>query len=127
VDTCDMGAYESIVGQTNIALPPIPTNILNSFTFTRATNEVVLQWPTGYTNLSLQLTTNFLGTNTVWSTVTSRTSTNNGSNVLAVSTSNPLRPVAFFRLFGLTNLALTNSMTTVTTDTNTVIPPVPGT
>jgi hypothetical protein len=121
---CDIGAFELFTANTNIPLPQIPGNVLSSFAFTRSTNELVLQWPTGYTNLYLQVTTNLAGSNTAWSTLASRT-TNNGLNTFSVNTAVGTRPKAFFRLFGLTNLALTNLLGTNVSDTNIVFPPFP--
>jgi hypothetical protein len=108
---CDIGAYEFSGGSTNIPLPSIPTNVLSSFSFQEGTNQLVLLWPTGYTNLFLQVSTNLQSSNTVWAYLTNSVSTNGGTNSFAVSTTNSTRRRAFFRLIGITNLARTNTST----------------
>ncbi len=128
-----MGAFES--GGTPVAepLPQIPTNVLASFSITggakgtngtNGTNAVVLAWPVGYTNLYLQFATNVLSSNTVWTLAPGTVSTNNGSNNLVFSTTNSSRQRAFFRLFGLTNLASSNLVGSSVTVTNSG-PPAP--
>ena len=98
-DTCDIGAYE-------ISFPPptIPDGVFtntNSFAIFNRTNELLLRWPAGFTNLYVQETTNLLLTNTVWTTLTDFSSvrTSNNLNFLSI-TPNLARPRAFFRLFG---------------------------
>lgn len=122
IGICDIGAFELAFAQTNIALPPIPTNVLSSFSIARGTNQILLQWPAGYTNLFLQSTTNLLLTNTAWSTLAPGGTTNGSNIVFPVSTANANRPRAFFRLIGLTNL----SLTTITNTNSIPLPPSPG-
>jgi hypothetical protein len=125
--SCDIGAFELLNG-SSISLPPIPTNVLSSFSFTNSANNMVLLWPSGYTNLFLQISTNLQSTNTVWTTLTNVATTTGGTNFVSLSTANGSRPTAFFRLIGLTNLSLTNISGI---DTNTTpfppFPPLPGT
>jgi hypothetical protein len=103
VGPCDIGAYELV--------PPASLGVVQT------NNTVVLSWPVGNTNLTLQGTTNLLRTNTVWKPVTNAVVIQtNFLNVFTV-TPNPAVSRGFYRLFD-TWLA-TNS-----TSTN-VLPPFP--
>jgi hypothetical protein len=102
---CDIGAFE--LAGSQLDLPPIPVEVLESFSLSRATNILHLNWTAGYTNLFVQYKTNLNLTN--WTTLTNPpTATNGASLALAVNLTNTLRPQAFFRLIGITNLADTN-------------------
>lgn len=95
---CDIGAFELV-----LPAPPIPNNVFgtNSFRIFSRSNEIVVRWPAGYTNLFLQETAELKRTNTVWTTVTSTNgiTTSSNLNFLAI-TPDLTRPRAFFRLFG---------------------------
>jgi hypothetical protein len=96
LDRCDSGAYET-------PLPVIPPEVLgtNSFTLNRSTNHsMLLQWPAGHTNLFLEVTTNLLSTNTIWTRVTNGISYSTNRNSLLIRHTN-LAPQEYFRLFGL--------------------------
>ena len=101
VGNCEIGAFELIV-----PLPPIPTNVFgtngtNGLRIFDRTNSILLRWPGGYPNLFLQVNTNLLLTNSVWTTITNGGifQTNN-FNFLEI-TRTPAGPRAFYRLLGL--------------------------
>lgn len=102
---CDIGAYE-----ITIPLPPIPTNVFstNEFRIFSRSNEIIIRWPAGYTNLYLQEATNLLFTNTVWNSLTnfSNVRVSSNYNFLTITPDRAL-PRAFFRLFG--DVGRTNS------------------
>ncbi len=112
VDRCDIGAFEVLSVGTSQPLPVIPADALNGLSLSSSSNLVTLTWPSGYTNLFLQFATNLMSSNTAWSVASITATTNSGSNVVTVNTTNKARPMAYFRLFGLTNLSLTNSIST---------------
>jgi hypothetical protein len=107
---CDIGAFE-IAGAAP-APAPVPTNVLNGLTISQSTNLVMLQWPAGYTNLFLQFSTNLLTTNTPWAIAPQIPSTNAGSNIVTVNTTNAARRRTFFRLVELTDPAAANAART---------------
>ena len=112
---CDIGAFEF-----SVPPPPIPTDVFttNSIRVFLQTNDVLLRWPAGYTNLFVQETTDLLSTNTVWTTLTnfSNVTTTNQFNFIRI-TPDAARPRAFYRLFG-------NTATNASTGTF-PFPPVP--
>jgi hypothetical protein len=106
VGTCEIGAYELIIPP-----PPIPNDVFttNNFRIFNQTNNIVLRWPAGYTNLFVQETSELRGTNTVWTTVTNTPSLTTSSNFNFLTiTPDMAKSRAFFRLFG--NVPGTNSL-----------------
>lgn len=111
---CDIGAYEIIGPVTNIVIAPPPTNFMRlQTTFALSNANLSLLWPTGYTNVYLQFSTNLSQTN--WTIAGNKFEFQGTNNLFKVSATNV--PRLFFRLEALTNISLT--------DTN-FFPPPPG-
>jgi hypothetical protein len=108
VDTCDIGAYETGIAQTDEPLPDIPADVINGLRIGSLANQATLSWLTGYTNVFLQFTTNLLSTDTAWLLAPQTPSTNSGSNSVTIDTTSATYPRVFFRLIGIRNLLDTN-------------------
>jgi hypothetical protein len=102
---CDIGAYE-----ISVPPPPIPPEVFatNNFRIFNRSNEIIIRWTAGFTNLFLQETTDLRLSNTVWTTITdfSNIRQTNDLNFLTI-TPDLARPRAFYRLFG--DVSRTNS------------------
>jgi hypothetical protein len=119
---CDIGAFELM---STITLPSIPTNVLNLTSTRNLTNSALtVLWPSGYTNLYLQFSTNLNATN-AWVTFTNAGPVSGSNFSFTLNTTNSSRPKMFFRLQGLTNSTVINTGGLPgSTDTN-IFPPFP--
>lgn len=105
-EPCDMGAFELVP-----TFPPIPANILGSFTLVRQTTptrRIELRWPSGYGNLVLQSAAALPGTNAGWLAVTNAPAAVGTNLLFTVPLDASALPKNFYRLYARTNQAVSN-------------------